>query len=38
MESGMLNDFIERKHGRAKIDYFHDELEIALKPILEQKR
>lgn len=35
MESGMLNDFIERKHGRAKIDYFHDELEIALKPILE---
>ncbi|RBQ28596.1 DNA polymerase III subunit alpha [Aliarcobacter vitoriensis] len=35
MESGMLDDFIERKHGRAKIDYFHDELESALKPILE---
>ncbi len=35
MESGMLDDFIERKHGRAKIDYFHDELEPALKPILE---
>lgn len=35
MESGMLDDFIERKHGRAKIDYFHDELEVALKPILE---
>lgn len=35
MESGMLDDFIERKHGRAKIDYFHDELETALKPILE---
>ena len=35
MESGMLDDFIERKHGRAKIDYFHDELEEALKPILE---
>jgi len=35
MESGMLDDFIERKHKRAKIDYFHDELEIALKPILE---
>jgi len=35
MESGMLDDFIERKHGRAKIDYFHDELEDALKPILE---
>ena len=26
---------LKRKHGRAKIDYFHDELEIALKPILE---
>ncbi len=35
MESGMLDDFIERKHGRAKIDYFYDELETALKPILE---
>ncbi len=35
MESGMLDDFIERKHGRAKIDYFYDELENALKPILE---
>ena len=35
MESGMLDDFIERKHGRAKIDYFYDELEPALKPILE---
>ncbi len=35
MESGMLDDFIDRKHGRAKIDYFYDELESALKPILE---
>ena len=35
MESGMLDDFIERKHGRAKIDYFYDELEQPLKPILE---
>ncbi len=35
MESGMLDDFIERKHGRARIDYFYDELEPALKPILE---
>ncbi|MFX4253338.1 hypothetical protein ACOL21_10965, partial [Aliarcobacter butzleri] len=35
MESGKLDDFIERKHGRAKIDYFHDELESAIKPILE---
>lgn len=35
MESGMLDDFIDRKHGRAKIDYFHDEFEESLKPILE---
>ncbi len=35
MESGMVDDFIDRKHGRAKIDYFHDEFEKALKPILE---
>ena len=35
MESGMLDDFIDRKHGRAKIDYFYDELEPPLKPILE---
>jgi DNA polymerase-3 subunit alpha len=35
MESGMLDDFIDRKHGRAKIDYFYDEFEEALKPILE---
>ena len=31
MESGMLDDFIERKHGRAEITYMFDEL----KPILE---
>jgi DNA polymerase-3 subunit alpha len=35
MESGMLDDFIDRKHGRAKIDYFYDEFEAPLKPILE---
>lgn len=35
MESGMLDDFIERKHGRAKIDYFYDEFTEPLKPILE---
>jgi DNA polymerase-3 subunit alpha len=35
MESGMLDDFIERKHGRAKIHYFFDEFEKPLKPILE---
>ncbi len=32
MESGMLDDFIERKHGRAKISYMFPELEPILKP------
>ncbi|MDR2635596.1 MAG: DNA polymerase III subunit alpha [Campylobacteraceae bacterium] len=32
MESGMLDDFIERKHGRAKISYMFNELEPILKP------
>lgn len=32
MESGMLNDFIERKHGRAEIEYMFPELEPILKP------
>jgi len=32
MESGMLDDFIERKHGRAKIEYMFPELEPILKP------
>ena len=32
MESGMLDDFIERKHGRAKITYMFPELEPILKP------
>ncbi len=35
MESGMLDDFIDRKHGRAEINYFFDEFTIPLKPILE---
>ena len=35
MECGMLDDFIERKYGRADIDYFFDEFEKPLKPILE---
>ncbi len=35
MESGMLDDFINRKHGRAKIDYFYDEFTEPLTPILE---
>ena len=32
MESGMLNDFVERKHGRQKISYAFPELEPILKP------
>ncbi len=35
MESGMLDNFIERKHGRQEIDYFYDEFTKPLKPILE---
>ncbi len=32
MESGMLDDFVERKHGRAEITYTFPELEEILKP------
>jgi DNA polymerase-3 subunit alpha len=32
MESGMLDDFVERKHGRKKVTYMFDELEPILKP------
>lgn len=32
MESGMLDDFIERKHGRAEITYLMNGLEEILKP------
>jgi DNA polymerase-3 subunit alpha len=32
LESGMVEDFINRKHGRAKADYFHSDLEVSLKP------
>jgi len=35
MDAGMLDDYIERKHGRKKISYFFDEFEEVLKPILE---
>ena len=35
MDSGMLDDYIERKHGRKEISYFYDEFEEVLKPILE---
>ena len=32
MESGMLDDFIDRKHGRSQITYMFPELEPILKP------
>ncbi len=32
LESGMVDDFINRKHGRAKVDYMHPSLEATLKP------
>ncbi len=35
MDAGMLDDYIERKHGRKPISYFYDEFEELLKPILE---
>ncbi|CAK0778553.1 DNA polymerase III subunit alpha [Gammaproteobacteria bacterium] len=32
LQSGMVDDFIDRKHGRAKVDYPHPALEPVLKP------
>jgi DNA polymerase-3 subunit alpha len=32
LQSGMVDDFIERKHGRAVVHYPHPELEPILKP------
>jgi len=32
LQSGMVDDFINRKHGRAKIEYTHPALEPILKP------
>ncbi len=32
LESGMVEDFIARKHGKAKADYYFPELETSLKP------
>ncbi|MDD2914404.1 MAG: DNA polymerase III subunit alpha [Gallionella sp.] len=32
LESGMVEDFINRKHGKATADYFHPDLEVSLKP------
>jgi DNA polymerase-3 subunit alpha len=31
LESGMVDDFVNRKHGRAPVDYFHPDLEATLK-------
>ncbi len=30
--SGMVDDFINRKHGRAEVDYLHPDLEFVLTP------
>ncbi len=32
LQSGMVDDFIDRKHGRAEIEYPHPDLEPVLKP------
>lgn len=32
LQSGMVDDFIDRKHGRAAVDYPHPDLEPILKP------
>ena len=32
LQSGMVDDFINRKHGRAAVDYPHPDLEPILKP------
>lgn len=31
LESGMVVDFVNRKHGRAEVDYFHPDLESVLE-------
>ncbi len=32
LQSGMVDDFINRKHGRAEVNYFHPDLEQVLTP------
>lgn len=32
LQSGMVDDFIDRKHGRSRVDYPHPDLEPILKP------
>ena len=32
LQSGMVDDFIDRKHGRSRVEYSHPDLEPILKP------
>lgn len=32
LQSGMVDDFVERKHGRAKVEYPHPDLQAILQP------
>ena len=32
LQSGMVDDFVDRKHGHAPVEYLHSELESILKP------
>lgn len=32
LQSGMVDDFVDRKHGRAPLVYLHPDLELILKP------
>tara|TARA_R110002072_G_scaffold30092_2_gene94217 strand:+ start:1107 stop:4589 length:3483 start_codon:yes stop_codon:yes gene_type:complete len=32
LQSGMVDDFVERKHGRASVQYMHPDLKAILKP------
>ncbi|MEE8320575.1 MAG: DNA polymerase III subunit alpha [Gammaproteobacteria bacterium] len=32
LQSGMVDDYIERKHGKSRFQYMHDALESVLKP------
>lgn len=32
LQSGMVDDFIDRKHGRASVNYLHPDLETILRP------
>ena len=32
LQSGMVDDFVNRKHGRAEVNYPHPDLELILKP------